>query len=105
MRRFFHFTILMRFYLNGAYTIVIKIHDLLLRGWEEMGNRKKPKYKIGDTVVITIYGTVGKITDIKILFLFGKNYVIILIPTLGVIQNGTSRNLSQIIKKRARVRY
>ncbi|MED4038578.1 hypothetical protein ABER75_14605 [Niallia taxi] len=30
-----------------------------------MGNRKKPKFKIGDTVVITIYGTVGKITDVK----------------------------------------
>ncbi|MED3792304.1 hypothetical protein AB1L07_00720 [Niallia alba] len=32
-----------------------------------MANRKKPKFKIGDTVVITIYGTVGKITDVKIL--------------------------------------
>jgi len=30
-----------------------------------MTNRKKPKFKIGDTVVITIYGTVGKITDVK----------------------------------------
>ncbi|TRZ37836.1 hypothetical protein CEQ21_20625 [Niallia circulans] len=30
-----------------------------------MGNRKKPKFKIGDTVVITIYGTVGKITNVK----------------------------------------
>lgn len=30
-----------------------------------MEKRKKPKYKIGDTVVITIYGTVGKITDVK----------------------------------------
>ncbi|MCM3568828.1 hypothetical protein [Neobacillus mesonae] len=30
-----------------------------------MTGRKKPKYKIGDTVVITIYGTVGKITDVK----------------------------------------
>lgn len=36
-----------------------------MRGWEEMTGRKKPKYKIGDTVVITIYGTVGKITDVK----------------------------------------
>lgn len=26
---------------------------------------KKPKYKIGDSVVITIYGTVGKVTDVK----------------------------------------
>jgi hypothetical protein len=30
-----------------------------------MAKRKKPKYKIGDTVVITVYGTVGRITDIK----------------------------------------
>lgn len=30
-----------------------------------MGDRKKPKYNIGDTVVITMYGTVGKITDVK----------------------------------------
>lgn len=30
-----------------------------------MERRKKPKYNIGDTVVITIYGTVGKVTDVK----------------------------------------
>ncbi|WP_449622396.1 hypothetical protein [Robertmurraya sp. Marseille-Q9965] len=30
-----------------------------------MKERKKPKFKIGDTVVITIYGTVGKVTDVK----------------------------------------
>ncbi|MEH7332245.1 hypothetical protein V7161_06380 [Neobacillus drentensis] len=30
-----------------------------------MAKRKKPKYKIGDTVVITIYGTVGRVTDVK----------------------------------------
>ncbi|KAB2333550.1 hypothetical protein [Bacillus mesophilum] len=30
-----------------------------------MNNRKKAKYNIGDTVVINIYGTVGKITDVK----------------------------------------
>lgn len=30
-----------------------------------MEKKKKPKFKIGDTVVITIYGTVGKVTDIK----------------------------------------
>lgn len=30
-----------------------------------MSERKKSKFKIGDTVVITIYGTVGKITDVK----------------------------------------
>jgi hypothetical protein len=31
----------------------------------EMAKRKKPKYKIGDTVVITMYGTVGRVTDVK----------------------------------------
>jgi hypothetical protein len=30
-----------------------------------MEKNKKPKYKIGDTVVITMHGTVGKITDVK----------------------------------------
>jgi hypothetical protein len=30
-----------------------------------MEKKKKPKYKIGDTVVIAMYGTVGKITDVK----------------------------------------
>lgn len=30
-----------------------------------MGNNKKPKFTIGDQVVIKAYGTVGKITDIK----------------------------------------
>lgn len=30
-----------------------------------MEKRKKPKFNIGDTVVITIFGTVGKVTDIK----------------------------------------
>lgn len=30
-----------------------------------MEKRKKPKYKIGDTVVITMVGTVGKVTEIK----------------------------------------
>ncbi|MFC3885214.1 hypothetical protein ACFOU2_17745 [Bacillus songklensis] len=32
-----------------------------------MSEGKKPKFKIGDTVVITIHGTVGTITDIKIM--------------------------------------
>jgi len=30
-----------------------------------MEKRKEPKYNIGDTVVITIYGTVGKVTNVK----------------------------------------
>ncbi|MFB6466133.1 hypothetical protein ACE38V_04835 [Cytobacillus sp. Hz8] len=33
---------------------------------EEMTKkRKRPKFKVGDKVVITIYGTVGKVTDVK----------------------------------------
>ncbi|AKO91740.1 MULTISPECIES: hypothetical protein [Priestia] len=32
-----------------------------------MANGKEPKFSIGDTVVITIYGTVGTITDIKLM--------------------------------------
>ncbi|MGD6803222.1 hypothetical protein FZC79_06770 [Rossellomorea vietnamensis] len=32
-----------------------------------MGKRKQPKFKAGDTVVVTIYGTVGKVTNIKLL--------------------------------------
>lgn len=31
----------------------------------DMSNKKKPKYKIGDTVVVTMYGTVGKVTNLK----------------------------------------
>lgn len=41
-----------------------------------MEKRKKPKYKIGDTVVITMYGTVGKITNVKWLdgkYVYGVN--------------------------------
>ncbi|GAA0336318.1 hypothetical protein GCM10008967_28340 [Bacillus carboniphilus] len=30
-----------------------------------MEKRKKAKFNVGDTVVITLYGTVGKITDVK----------------------------------------
>ena len=47
-----------------AYTIRKK---MLLRGCLNMGNKKKAKFKVGDTVVITMYGTVGKITDVKFL--------------------------------------
>lgn len=50
---------------TDAYTIVIKIHGSTPERMEDMEKRKKPKYKIGDTVVITMYGTVGKVTDIK----------------------------------------
>ncbi|WP_042346687.1 hypothetical protein [Bacillus massiliigorillae] len=42
-----------------------------------MGNKKNAKYKVGDTVVITMYGTVGNITDVKFLegcFVYEVNY-------------------------------
>lgn len=42
-----------------------------------MGKEKQPKFSIGDTVVITIYGTVGKITDVKLLdgaYVYEVNY-------------------------------
>jgi hypothetical protein len=45
--------------------MITKFHDSSLRGWRTMEKKKKPKYKIGDTVVITMYGTVGKITNVK----------------------------------------
>lgn len=32
-----------------------------------MARKKQPKYNVGDIVVITLYGTVGKITNMKIL--------------------------------------
>jgi hypothetical protein len=50
---------------KSAYTIVFNTHDSVIERMEDMSKRKKPKYKIGDTVVITIYGTVGKVTDVK----------------------------------------
>jgi len=43
-----------------------------------MAGKKKPKYGIGETVVVTIYGTVGTITDVKFLFLLDKKYVMLL---------------------------
>ena len=30
-----------------------------------MARKKQPKYNVGDIVVITLYGTVGKITNMK----------------------------------------
>lgn len=52
-------------FIKSAYTIVFNTHDSVIERMEEMSKKKKPKYKIGDTVVITIYGTVGKVTDVK----------------------------------------
>ncbi len=37
----------------------------MCRRWEAMEKRKKAKFNVGDTVVIVMYGTVGKITNIK----------------------------------------
>ncbi|MCP1190074.1 hypothetical protein NKR17_13545 [Priestia flexa] len=39
-----------------------------------MAGKKKPKYRIGDTIVVTIYGTVGTITDINFLLLLVMCY-------------------------------
>jgi hypothetical protein len=43
----------------------------------QMGNKKNARYKVGDTVVITMYGTVGKVTDVKFIegsFAYEVNY-------------------------------
>ncbi|MGR5876645.1 hypothetical protein ACT7C3_09965 [Bacillus pacificus] len=42
-----------------------------------MARKKQPKYNVRDIVVITLYGTVGKITNVNFLFLLGGYYVII----------------------------
>lgn len=42
-----------------------------------MGKKNQPKFKLGDTVVIIMYGTVGNITDIKYLdgsYVYEVNY-------------------------------
>jgi hypothetical protein len=57
--------------LFGAYNVVINSRRIIER-MEEMEKKKEPKYKIGDTVVITIYGTVGKVTNVNFLFLLGS---------------------------------
>ncbi|AIE60419.1 hypothetical protein MGA3_08115 [Bacillus methanolicus MGA3] len=53
--------------LKFAYTILMNHSRRIIERMEEMDKQKKPKYKIGDTVVITMYGTVGKVTDVKYL--------------------------------------
>ncbi|PER08889.1 hypothetical protein CN489_24935 [Bacillus cereus] len=35
-----------------------------------MARKKQPKYNVGDIVVITLYGTVGKITKVKLYFYY-----------------------------------
>lgn len=57
----------MPFYITSAYNIKNNFTAIIER-MEDMDNGKKPnkpKYKIGDTVVIIMYGTVGKITDLR----------------------------------------
>ncbi|MFI8707166.1 hypothetical protein ACIGHG_08810 [Bacillus sp. NPDC077411] len=39
-----------------------------------MTRKKQPKYNIGDIVVITLYGTVGKVTNVNFLFLLVMCY-------------------------------
>ncbi len=36
-----------------------------IKGEGSMKKRKEPRFRVGETVVVTIYGTVGKITNIK----------------------------------------
>ncbi|GHH98316.1 hypothetical protein [Neobacillus kokaensis] len=57
-----------------------------------MTQRKKPKYNIGDTVVITIYGTVGKITDVKWL---DGNYVYEVNKSHGLFMESSLELLSE----------
>jgi CTP synthase (UTP-ammonia lyase) len=40
-----------------------------------MTKKKQPKYNVDDIVVITLYGTVGKITNINFLFLLGIHHL------------------------------
>ena len=40
-----------------------------------MTKKKQPKYNVNDIVVITLYGTVGKITNINFLFLLGFHHL------------------------------
>ena len=53
-----------------AYNTITAItnHDLFkFKGDVVMGNKRKSKFHIGDIVVISLYGTVGTITDVKML--------------------------------------
>ena len=68
-----------------------------------MGNKKKAKYKVGDTVVITMYGTVGKITDVIFLFLLVQNHVFMI--KVGELKHGFGSNLFALIKKRGTIGY
>lgn len=46
-------------------------------GDDAMGKEKQPKFKVGDTVVITLYGTVGNVTDVKLVdgdYVYEVNY-------------------------------
>jgi hypothetical protein len=57
-----------------------------------MDKRKKAKFKIGDTVVITMYGTVGNITDVK--FLDGS-YVYEVNHSEGLYMESTLQHISE----------
>jgi hypothetical protein len=57
-----------------------------------MARRKNPKFKIGDTVVITVYGTVGKKTDVKLL---DGNYVYEVNKSDGLYIEGALQMLSE----------
>ncbi len=53
----------------SAYTVIVTAlfnHDSQ-KERNTLTKKKQPKYSIGDIVVITLYGTVGKITNVKML--------------------------------------
>lgn len=58
-----------------------------------MSKQKKPKFNVGDTVVITINGTVGKITDIQFI---GGQYVYKINKSKGYFLEDSLQMFSQI---------
>jgi hypothetical protein len=72
-----------------------------------MAKGKKPKFKIGDTVVIAVYGTVGTITDIKIMdgkFVYevNENEGLFLEDTLQLLEDYKGKIL---IQERVEIEY
>ncbi|RFU66440.1 hypothetical protein D0469_17585 [Peribacillus saganii] len=57
-----------------------------------MGKKKMPKFKKDDTVVITMYGTVGKITDVKFI---NETYVYEVNFSDGLYMENTLQHISE----------
>ncbi|MGE7723357.1 hypothetical protein [Bacillus cereus] len=70
-----------------------------------MARKKQPKYNVGDIVVITLYGTVGKITNVNFLFLLGGYMHSFLIHILRGETNGVSCNILTFIEKRRTIEH